>query len=114
MGQTAVFGMAMTADARPERATRVIEPGERVLEMEAKEPRPINVLAAPMPLACSEDRPRYRGATLSLIDGPERIEGGWWVQERWRRDYYEALSTRGERLWIFREGKQWFLHGMYS
>ena len=114
MGQAAVFGMAMTADARPEKATRVIEPGERVLEMEAKEPRPINVLAAPMPLACSEDQPRYRGATLSLIDGPERIEGGWWAQERWRRDYYEALSTRGERLWIFHEGKQWFLHGLYS
>lgn len=114
MGKAAVFGVAMTADARPEKATRVVEPGERVLEVQAREPRPISVLATPMPLACSEGRPRYKGATLSLIDGPERIEGGWWTQERWIRDYYEALSTRGERLWIFRQDRQWYMHGHYS
>ena len=114
MGQASVFGMALTADCRPEMATRVAEPGDHTLDIEAPQPRPINVLSTPLPLACSNGRPRYRGAALSLIDGPERIEGGWWERECWRRDYYEALSSRGERLWIFRDGVKWFLHGLYS
>lgn len=72
------------------------------------------MLPSPVALNTAGDKPRYRGSTLTLVDGSERIEGGWWVMEAWSRDYYEALSTSGERLWIFREGKQWFLHGLYS
>ena len=104
----------MTADARPEQASQIIEPGEIGTDERETSMRPIHILPAPVLLNCSEGRPRYRGATVTLMDGPERIEGGWWARESWIRDYYQALTTRGERLWIFREGKQWFLHGLYS
>lgn len=114
LGRPAVFGMAMTADARPEKAYRDTEPGEAVKYLRPSPVRPIHVLKTPLTLCCSEGRPRYRGSTLKFMDGPERIEGGWWSQECWTRDYYEALSVRGERLWVFREGKQWFLHGLFS
>lgn len=114
LGRKAVFGMAMTDDARPEHASRHIEPGDAAKSERDPDPRPIHMLPSPMQLTTASDKPRYRGATLTLMDGPERIEGGWWALESWSRDYYEALSTRGERLWIFREGTQWFLHGLYS
>lgn len=114
LGRKTVFSMAMTDDARPEHASRSAEPGETAETMREPSIRPIHMLAAPVPLSISGDRPRYQGATLTLMDGPERIEGGWWAMERWTRDYYEAQSTRGERLWIFREGQEWFLHGLYS
>lgn len=113
-GRKAVFGMAMTDDARPEHASRSIEPGDTAKNDGEPDPRPIHMLPSPVPLSTASDKPRYRGAILTLVDGPERIAGGWWAMESWTRDYYEALSTRGERLWIFREGKQWFLHGLYS
>lgn len=114
LGRTAVFGVSVTPDARPEQAWRNTEPGEMGTGAAVLDPRPIHVLSTPVPLPCSQDRPRYEGASLSLIDGPERIDGGWWSDEAWIRDYYEAVSTRGERLWIFHQQKQWFLHGLFS
>ena len=113
-GRKAVFGMAMTDDARPEHAGRNVEPGDAGKNEREPDARPIHMLPSPVELNTASDKPRYRGATLTLVDGPERIDGGWWAMEAWSRDYYEALSTRGERLWIFREGKQWFLHGLFS
>ena len=114
LGRRAVFCMAMTADARPEQAWRSVEPGESAENERELVKRPIHLLPAPVPLNCSEGGPRYRGATVTLLDGPERIEGGWWSDQTWIRDYYEALSTRGERLWVFCEQKQWYLHGLFS
>jgi protein ImuB len=114
LGRKAVFGMAMTADARPEQAWRSVEPGESAEDERELVTRPIQLLPAPVQLNCSEGRPRYRGASVNLMDGPERIESGWWAKEAWIRDYYQGVTTRGERLWLFREGKLWFLHGLYS
>lgn len=114
LGRRAVFGISLSPDARPEKAVRRTEPGEEGKSYAPTPPRPIHLLSAPVPLTCSGDHPRYRGATLKFLDGPERIEGGWWSKEAWIRDYYEVLSTRGERLWVFHEGKHWFLHGLFS
>lgn len=114
LGRRAVFGMTLSADARPEKAFRRVEPGAKDVPCTAAPSRPIHVLSAPIELTCSGENPRYRGATLKFLDGPERIEGGWWSKETWIRDYYQALSTRGERLWVFREGKHWYLHGLFS
>jgi protein ImuB len=55
-------------------------------------------------------------------DGPERITGEWWRDDRevsLVRDYYRLESDRGARVWVFRdgpadEGGRWWLHGLFA
>jgi protein ImuB len=114
LGRQQVSGLAATADARPEWASRRVEPGGSVMGSRLPPPRPIHLLAAPLPLSYADGALRHRGATLKLTRGPERIQGGWWDGEDWTRDYYQALSSRGELLWVFHSGGCWFLHGLFS
>lgn len=114
LGRTAVYAVTITPDARPEEAWRRAEPGADAVGPSLPTRRPTYLLPTPMPLPSSGSGPRYAGASLQLAEGPERIDGGWWSDESWTRDYYEAQSTRGERLWIYRHEKQWYLHGMFS
>ncbi|MCP4043660.1 MAG: hypothetical protein GY731_17180 [Gammaproteobacteria bacterium] len=54
---------------------------------------------------------------LTLRQGPERIESGWWDDHGVSRDYYVAVNPVGETLWVFRERWRpdgWFLHGVYA
>ena len=54
------------------------------------------------------------------MNGPERIESGWWDADEQgaigdvRRDYFVARSTRQEWLWVFRAEAGWFLHGVFA
>lgn len=114
LGRTAVFGVETTLDARPEQAFRTVEPGVKSKGRSTSPSRPIHLLPVPVTLSSRADQLRYRGASLRLIKGPERIEGGWWSGETWIRDYYHAASSRGERLWVFHQDKQWYLHGLFS
>lgn len=114
LGRQQVFGLGVTADARPEQAACVLEPGEHSPKLRRSAPRPAQLLREPRLLAGKDHRPCYRGAALKLLCGPERIEGGWWCGEDWIRDYYQAVSDRGEFLWIFRERGRWYLHGLFS
>jgi protein ImuB len=111
LGRTSIFGVVATQDARPEQAWRVAEPGEELKQPRSTKARPIHILPAPTLLG---GRLRYRGATLKIVKGPERIEGGWWAKEAWTRDYYQVVSSRGEKLWVFHQQKQWYLHGLFS
>lgn len=74
------------------------------------------VLPRPLPLPA---RPRHepetwlkRRGTVSSLDGPYRVSGGWWVRTV-ERDYYFAHTSTGETLWIFydRPRRRWMLHG---
>lgn len=114
LGRRGVFGVAVTQDARPEHASRGVEPGDSAHDPRIPPPRPLELLPSPRPLTTREGRPQHNGAHLRLFRGPERIEGGWWDGEDWVRDYYQALSERGERLWIFLERRRWFLHGYFA
>ena len=111
LGRTTIFGMAVTQSAQPEQAWRAVEPGEELKQPRRAKTRPVHILPAPALLG---DRLRYRGATLKIVKGPERIEGGWWAKEGWTRDYYHVVSSRGERLWVYHQQKQWYLHGLFS
>ena len=111
LGKTTIFGVAVTQDARPELAWRSVEPGEELKQPRQAKARPVHILPTPTLLG---DRLRYRGATLKIVKGPERIEGGWWAKEAWTRDYYQVVSSRGEKLWVFHQQKQWYLHGLFS
>jgi len=58
------------------------------------------------------------GGDLKLMYGPERLQGGWWQNERLRRDYYIAQTRNQQRhggySWVYREREQWFVHGYFG
>lgn len=114
LGHDRVFSLAATADARPERAWRRVEPGSARSGARLPPPRPIQLLTRPLSLRLVDGALRHHGATLKLIRGPERLEGGWWDGEDWIRDYYQAVSSQGGLLWVFQEGADWFLHGFFA
>lgn len=85
---------------------------------DTREPLPLcrRVLPRPLPLP---PRPRHepeawlgRRGTITGLDGPYRVSGGWWVRTV-ERDYYFAHTSTGETLWIFydRPRRRWMLHG---
>jgi protein ImuB len=136
LGEEAVYGVVSIAEHRPEAAWRRVQElrGEKMAEhpilTDRGMPRPVWLLAAPLPLESG----------LILEQGPERIESGWWDGKGVARDYYIARQTRGARhahgaplahgapfahgaplahgarLWVFqeRQSKRWYLHGMFA
>jgi protein ImuB len=114
LGAGAVYGLEVFADHRPELAFRRVAPG-RAAGSECDLQRPLWLLARPQPLA-TEDRLPQRNGPLTLLDGPERIESGWWDDFDVRRDYFVARDESGARLWIYRshDGSGWFLHGIFD
>jgi protein ImuB len=77
-------------------------------------PRPIWLLNEPARLR-APDVERLR-QSRSLLEGPERIESGWWDGKDVTRDYYIVRQSGGTRLWIFQErrSRRWFVHGVFA
>jgi protein ImuB len=120
LGAQALYGIRRVPEHRPERAWCMAEPviaGTRPDAAEAcTRGRPMWLLAAPQPLESQRGRPRHGGA-LRLLEGPERIESGWWDSRDVRRDYYVAKDVTGAVLWIYREcdgARHWFLQGIFG
>lgn len=118
LGEAAVRGLSLTADHRPERAWHWQAPGKVPAHEPARPPpRPLWLLPQPAALALDEWRhPRFEGP-LELLDGPERIETGWWDGDDIERDYFVARNPRGMTLWVYRERRvprTWFLHGLFG
>jgi protein ImuB len=94
--------------------------------------RPVRLLPAPEPIEVvapvPDDPPllfRWRGVAhrIARADGPERIAGEWWRNDRRAaRDYYRVEDEHGARFWLFRDGlwsaddapPRWFLHGFFA
>lgn len=69
---------------------------------------------------------RWRGALHDVLhsQGPERIAGEWWRNNRspLTRDYYVVEDKAGHRFWLYREGlyeretktARWFVHGLFA
>lgn len=132
-GTGSVHGMGLKPEHRPERAwtkveyfgaaARAGEPrmasGIRGTPAIHGEPcghaRPLWLLREPLPLSSSEARRYYEGE-VHLLSGPERIESGWWDRQDIGRDYYVAVSSHGQRLWVYRhrERRDWHLHGLFG
>jgi protein ImuB len=116
LGPGAVYGLCLVPEHRPERAWQAAEPGLLAAPAStsrfpaAARRRPLWLLQAPQ---CLEHGIR----ALRLLDGPERIESGWWDGQDVARDYYVARDVAGAVLWIFRERlppHAWFLHGVFG
>ena len=79
--------------------------------------RPLWMLPEPMVLPTDGGYPVYQGCRLRFVDGPERLETGWWDEDGISRDYYIATGDNGRRLWVFRNrsrGSSWYLHGYFG
>jgi protein ImuB len=88
-------------------------------------PRPLRLLAQPVPLAAVSIMPdgppigfHDQGRPQRIVHtwGPERIETGWWRGRPVRRDYYRVETTTGRRYWLFRQldDGRWYLHGTFE
>ena len=126
LGPQQVLQGQLCADHRPEAMARWVPAS---VARQAPAPtlpptlawQPPWLLRQPVRLAVMQDRPVYQGP-LQLLTGPQRIETGWWVDERCdaapvQRDYHVALSPQAGLVWIFLQHGQnpaWFLHGIYG
>jgi protein ImuB len=107
LGEAGLSSLAPTADHRPEHAWTWVPPGTSSPCHESR-PRPSWLLPTPRP--CRRDR-------LTLEEGPERIESGWWDGQDCLRDYWIARDGRGRQLWVFQEHQPrhgWFIHGLFG
>ena len=79
--------------------------------------RPLWMLPEPALLPADSGCPIHQGCRLRFIDGPERLETGWWDEDGISRDYYTAAGQDGRRLWVFRNRNRtasWYLHGYFG
>jgi protein ImuB len=140
IGDESVHGITMVAEHRPQYAWRrqgvcsdvphcANVPGQRaghepsasLQELQRHNSlvlrRPLWMLAEPRPLMTEAGLPVCEGI-LQLLDGPERLETGWWDDDGIARDYFVACNPQGVHLWVYRdrkeEGGAWFLHGMFG
>jgi protein ImuB len=117
LGDDSIQAMALEADYRPERGWRFIAPENLMGAGSAggtgttdanpdSPPRPCWLLREPIRIE----------APASLLQGPERIESGWWDGADVSRDYYLARTHEGAQVWVFRDRRQdaWYLQGLWA
>ena len=105
LGHDGVCGLALCPDHRPEHAWQRVEPGEW-------DPREFRQ-PGPRPLWLLEPR-RLAQGSFGLLAGPERIECGWWDGDEAKRDYFIAQLATSSLGWVYREGGEWYLHGLFA
>lgn len=119
LGIDNVLSPAAAQDYRPEFCnawTPVTEKRSKLDGDEVMSGRPFWLLPKPIPLLMRNERPFY-SSPLKLIQGPERLEAGWWDDQTAARDYYVAQGTDATCYWIYLErvkDARWYLHGLYA
>ena len=111
LGEEAVYGVCLIQEHRPEAAWRRVQELCLTAAVKAEQgvdpqlPRPVWLLHEPLPCPKPE-----------VLQGPERIESGWWDGKGVARDYYIAREPQGARLWVFqeRQSKRWYVHGVFA
>ncbi len=120
IGRQAVNAVTLVAEHRPEEAWRRLSPlsdwSSGVTGIDLRH-RPLWMLPEPVLLPVDGGCPVHEGTRLTLLDGPERLETGWWDGDGISRDYYTAVTRSGMHLWVFRNRRQvpdWYLHGIFG
>jgi len=119
LGAENVLTPAAVQDYRPEVCNEWVpftdkrpkSDGDQILEG-----RPFWLLPKPIPLLMRGERPFY-GSPLKIIQGPERLEAGWWNDQTAARDYFIAQGSDASCYWIYLERTKearWYLHGLYA
>jgi len=116
LGESAVYGLCLVPEHRPEASWRRSRDGGMLMDPPQDWRRPLWILDAPIRLEQRGEMPWHDGV-LSLGAGPERIETGWWDGRDVARDYYAAMTPQGVRLWVYQDrkpGRHWYLHGVFG
>lgn len=122
IGDQSVTGVATVAEHRPQLAWRsrslMIDKAAGAFAAFTRGlQRPLWMLPEPALLPAEQGYPAHQGR-LTLLEGPERLETGWWDDDGIARDYYTAVNPAGMRLWVFRnrqrEQAAWYLHGIFG
>ncbi|MFK8020171.1 MAG: DNA polymerase Y family protein [Pseudomonadales bacterium] len=76
--------------------------------------RPAWLLRSPARVQQRDQNLYWRGK-LELLQGPERIETGWWESAQ-QRDYYIAQHEDGGVYWLYKDipSKTWYVQGVFS
>ena len=122
-GERALRGLGLRSDHRPEYAWcwRYPEVGTRKFFSKAVDSgragaRPLWLVKRATTLNTRHGRPEFDGP-LQLVRERERIDTGWWDGRAIARDYFIATTTKGSRLWIYKEldgERRWRLHGIFD
>lgn len=125
IGDQLVHSVTTVAEHRPQRAWRLqgLPDGLDVVSLATARQqlyRPLWLLPEPALLPDEQGYPLHQGR-LTLLEGPERLETGWWDDDGIARDYYTAMNPRGLHLWVFRNRNRsqeraagWYLHGIFG
>jgi protein ImuB len=105
-------------DHRPERAWKPITLAAKNYWQDKTgdgNTRPLYLLTDPKALSIEAGSPCMSGK-LELLQGPERIDFGWWDNDAIARDYYIAKHHTGSLYWIYQnlDNSRWYLHGIFS
>ena len=122
IGDQSVHSMTLIAEHRPQYAWRAQSllsdwASSTLSEVRRHLRRPLWMLPEPALLPADSGYPLYQGGRLRLLEGPERLETGWWDSDGISRDYYMAVNPAGLQLWIFRNRSRpssWYLHGYFG
>lgn len=125
LGPEAVLQAQPMADYRPEQAnywapaTSTADQAACLPPLLPPQARPFWLMAEPITLQTVNNRPVYLGSPLRLVQGPERLETGWWNDSgHERRDYFIAQHSQGAYYWIYRQREtsvpRWFLQGLFA
>ncbi len=121
VGTQSVAGVTTVAEYRPQRAwcaQALLSPGADTVAaaLQSDGQRPLWMLPEPALLRVDDGYPWHCGR-LTILEGPERLETGWWDDDSIARDYYTAVNSRGMQLWVFRNRTRdaaWYLHGVFG
>ena len=117
LGKQNLFKLDMVDSHIPEYAVKSVECNQHVAQQEnllSHGQRPSWLFKSPQKIRQKKSLLFWQG-DLTLIQGPERIEGHWW-DEPIKRDYYVAERSDATRLWVFHDvfDNQWFVHGVFA
>ena len=121
LGATRVRQTTPQADYRPERTNHwhaSDQTPKPIATTLSQGPHcPAWLLPSPKRLRTHQDQPQLEGP-LRLLQGPYRVESGWWDDNPVLRDYFVATDQSNRRYWIYRErdglDAHWFLHGLFG
>ncbi|HZI10056.1 MAG TPA: DNA polymerase Y family protein, partial [Myxococcus sp.] len=53
---------------------------------------------------------------VTALAGPERLEGEWWSETPYQRDYYRVHFEGLGPAWVFRDGRdgRFYLQGLFD
>ncbi len=80
--------------------------------------RPLRLLTEPIRLPCQSANAKelcFQDEVIDLndIQNHEIIFSDWWSGQL-ERVYFQAKSSSGQRLWLFKSGGSYFLHGVFD